>query len=141
MRNVFGDVVRDSGRLRACYAFFRAPPSMGSGSSQPRQAFSASDGVIGHVVWLRGAYRMLGISGAVKKTLNAFKKELETLESFKSNGYTLRTRYPSDARSRGKQRWQKSLWVDFFQNQGFHRDDSDPLGNDEDIFIYRYEPR
>ncbi len=115
-------------------------------TSEPRNygvilAWESSYGVIELVVWLRGAYRMLGISAAVKKTLNAFKKTLETLDSFRSNGYTLRTRYPSDARSRGKQRWQKALWADFFQNQGFHRHDSDPLGNDQDTLIYRYEPR
>jgi hypothetical protein len=101
-------------------------------------AWGASDGVVDLVVWLRGAYRTLGLGGAVEKTLSEFKDELKTL---KPNGYTLRTRYPSDARSKGKQRWQRTLWTDLFQNQGFHREGSDPHGDDQDTLIYRYEPR
>ena len=58
----------------------------------------------------------------MKNTLEEVKEELETL---KRGGYTLRTRYPSDYRNKSKQRWQRTLWTDFFQNQGFHRDDTD----------------
>lgn len=68
------------------------------------------------------------------------RRKLKALESFKKNGYTLRTRYPSDERNRSKQRWQRTLWADFFQNQGFHRYDSEALGNDSNILIYRYDP-
>ena len=64
-----------------------------------------------------------------------------TSKSLHPNGYTLRTRYPSDERSRGKQRWQRTLWTDFFQNQGFHRDDTDTSVNAPDTLIYRYDPR
>ena len=99
-------------------------------------AWGSSDGVVDLVVWLRGAYRTLGLGEAISKTLDEFKEELKRC-SFKTHGYTLRTRYPSDDRSRGKQRWQRTLWTDFFQNQGFHRDDSDTLGNDPDTLIYR----
>jgi hypothetical protein len=78
---------------------------------------------------------------AIAKTLDELKEELKTLDPFKTEGYTLRTGYPSDARSKGKQRWQRTLWTDFFQNQGFHREGSDPLGDDHDTLIFRYEPR
>ncbi len=101
-------------------------------------AWGSSDGAVDLVVWLRGAYRTLGLGGAVKKTLHEIKDDLKVL---KDNGYTLRTRYPSDDRSKGKQRWQRMLWTDFFRNQGFHRDGSDILGNDPDTLICRYEPR
>jgi hypothetical protein len=101
-------------------------------------ASGASDGVVDLVVWVRGAYRALGLGAAIKRTLNEFKYELATHHP---NGYILRTRYPSDDRNKGKQRWQRTLWTDFFQNQGFHRDGSDTFGNDQDTLIYRYEPR
>jgi len=101
-------------------------------------AWGPYEGVVELVVWLRGAYRTLGLGRAVKKTLNEFKEDLKSLLP---NGYTLRTRYPSDERSRGKQRWQKTLWTEFFQNQGFYREGSDKLGDDQDTLIYRYEPR
>ena len=100
-------------------------------------AWQSSDVVVDLVVWLRGAYRTLGLGGTIGKTLDVFKEELKEL---KTNGYTLRTRYPADDRSRGKHRWQRTLWTDFFQNQGFHRDASDPRGNDPDTLIYRYDP-
>ena len=98
-------------------------------------AWGSSDGLVDLFVWLRGAYRALGLGKAIEKTLTEFKKELKALHP---KGYTLRARYPSNDRSKGKQRWQKTLWTDFFQNQGFHRDDSDALGNDQDALIYRW---
>ena len=104
-------------------------------------AWESSAGVVELVVWLRGAYRTLGLGDAVKKTIHAFKKELEALESSKTKGYTLRTRYPGDERSRRTQRWQRTLWTNFFQNQGFHRDDTDTAVNAPETLIYRYEPR
>ena len=93
-------------------------------------AWRSSDGVIELVVWLRGAYGTLAIGEAIEKTIRDFKKELEGPNA--NEGYTLRTRYPSDDRSRGKQRWRRALWTDFFQNQGFHRDDSDTAVNAPD---------
>ena len=84
-------------------------------------------------------YRTLGLGEAIKKTLKELKEELKTAS--KPAGYTLRTRYPSDGRSRGKQRWQKTLWSDFFQNQGFHHDDFDSSVNDPDTLLYRWAPR
>ena len=98
-------------------------------------AWGSSDGVVELVVWLRSAYRGLGLGGAVKTTLEEVKKELKTL---KPGGYTLRTRYPSDHRNESKKRWQRTLWTDFFQNQGFHRDDSDTDVNAPDTLIYRW---
>jgi hypothetical protein len=100
-------------------------------------AWVLSNGLVELVVWLRGAYRTLGLGVAIEQTLNEFKDELKRLYT---KGYTLRTRYPRDDRSRGKQRWQRMLWTNFFQNQGFHRDDSDVFDNDQDTLIYRWEP-
>jgi hypothetical protein len=118
------------------------PAQVGRPTAEPSYygvilAWASSDGVVELVVWLRGAYGTLGIGEAIEKTLNKFKEELKTR---KPKGYTLRTRYPSDERSRGKQRWQRTLWTEFFQSQGFHREGSDPLGDDQDTLILRYEP-
>ena len=90
------------------------------------------------VVWLRALPNPWARRKQSRRRINEFKNELETLHP---DGYTLRTRYPSDGRSKGKQRWQKSLWTDFFQNQGFHHDDSDTIGDDQDTLIYQWEPR
>jgi hypothetical protein len=103
-------------------------------------AWESADGVVDVVVWLRGAYRTLGLGGITKKAIDDFKKDLKDLRAVKHQGYTLRTRYPTDERSKGKQRWQRMLWTDFFRNQGFHRDGSDGAGNDSSTLIYRYEP-
>jgi hypothetical protein len=101
-------------------------------------AWGCSDGVVELVVWLRGAYGTLGIGAAIEKTIRDFKEELEALTP---EGYALRARYPSDDRSRGKQRWQRTLWTDFFRNQGFQREDTDAAVNPPDTLIYRWEPR
>jgi hypothetical protein len=103
-------------------------------------AWGSSDGLVELVVWLRGAYRTIGLGGAIENTLIEFKKILEGLERFESRGYTLRARYPRDDRSKGEQRWQRTLWSDFLQNQGFHRDDSDTLGSEQDTLIYQWKP-
>jgi hypothetical protein len=118
-------------------------PHVGRPTSTPSYygailAWEASDGVVELVVWLRGAYGTLGIGAAIEKTIHDFKEELEAL---KPEGYVLRTRYPSDDRNRGKQRWRRTVWTDFFRNQGFCRDDSDNAINSPDILIYRSEPR
>jgi hypothetical protein len=101
-------------------------------------AWGSSEGVVELVLWLRGAYATLAIGEAIEKTIRDFKEELKAL---KPEGYALRTRYPSDDRNRGKQRWRRTVWTDFFRNQGFCRDDSDNAINSPDILIYRSEPR
>jgi hypothetical protein len=101
-------------------------------------AWQSSERVFDLVVWLRGPYRTLGLGRAIAETLKDFEKELKILHP---SGYTLRTRYPSNDSSSGKQPWQRARWYDFFQNQGFHRDASDTLDINNNILIYRYEPR
>ncbi len=41
-------------------------------------AWGSSDGLVDLFVWLRGAYRALGLGKAIEKTLTEFKKELES---------------------------------------------------------------
>jgi hypothetical protein len=101
-------------------------------------AWASSDGPIELIIWLRGAYRTLGVGDTIKVTIDSFKKQLETLHPA---GYTLRTRYPNDHRSKGKPGWQSTLWTDFFQNQGFHFDDAGTPDDDWVTLIYRYSPR
>jgi hypothetical protein len=99
-------------------------------------AWTASDGVIDLVVWLRGAYRTLGLGERIGKELDWLKEKLK----FNSDGFVLRARYPSDDRSKGKQRWQSNLWADFFQDRGFHRQEPETAGDDMVTFVYTYQP-
>ncbi len=101
-------------------------------------AWASFDGTIDLVIWVRGAYRTLGLGDTIKGTIDSFKKQLETL---RPTGYTLRTRYPGDHRGKGNQEWQSTLWTDFFQNQGFHYDESGTHDGDWDTLIYQYSPR
>ncbi len=98
--------------------------------------WQASDGVIDLVVWIRGAYRTLGLGERIAKELDSLKEALKA----NSQGYTLRARYPSDDRIKIQQRWQSNLWSDFFQDRGFHR--QEPVSSRDDMvtFVYRYEP-
>ncbi len=100
-------------------------------------AWEATDGVIELVVWVRGAYRTLGFGESIAKELELLKDELKANSP---GGYVLRTRYPSDGQSKVKKRWQSNLWSDFFQDRGFHRQESHTSGQDLDTFIYRDEP-
>ena len=112
-------------------------------TSEPPQyglivAWKSSDGVIDLVIWLRGAYRTLGLGDSVK---GAIKKLKDQIEAIYPEGYILRARYPRDNRSKGKQGWQGTLWTDFFQNQGFHHEESARLDEEWDSLIYRFTAR
>jgi hypothetical protein len=100
-------------------------------------AWEVDNGLIDLVVWVRGAYRTLGYGETIAKGLDQIKTQLRTGYD---RGYTLRTRYPSDRSSRIKQHWQSTLWSDFFQNQGFQLEESDPLGDEMVTLVYRYRP-
>jgi len=113
-------------------------PSSGPRSYGVILALAASERVVELVVWVRGAYRMIGLGDAIARTVHDFKEDLKELMA---DGYTLRSRYPSDDRSRGKQQWLRALRANFSQNQGFHRDDTDTAINPPDILIYRSKPR
>ena len=100
--------------------------------------WASSDDLTELVIWLRGAYRTLGFGRSIKDAIDALKANLE--KNLAPRGYTLRSRYPNPQRNRSKQRWQGTLWIDFYQNQGFHRDgNADPDG-DMDSLIYQYDP-
>jgi hypothetical protein len=59
-------------------------------------AWASCDDVVELVVWLRGAYGTLGVGEAIERTIRDFKEEVKALDSSKTRGGTLRTRYPSD---------------------------------------------
>jgi hypothetical protein len=100
-------------------------------------AWEAPDDVIDLVVWLRGAYRTLGLGRAIAEAIERLK---EDLRSSHGGGYTLRTRYPGDDRNKGKQRWQSNLWSEFFRGRGFHSRDDERAGDDMATLYYKYEP-
>ena len=97
---------------------------------------AASADRIGLLIWLRGAYRTLKIGQ------DALKKALEQLRDDRRKRlrkpYDLCAYYPAPESSDGKDRWQGSVWQNFFITQGFHRGEGDPLDRGMQIMERRY---
>ena len=91
-------------------------------------AWKSSDRVIDLTIWVRGAYRTLGIGRGTIEAMRA------ALQQSGARGDILRARYPSDLRVVVERRWQGDLWADFFRSQGFHRVGPAP-GDDVASFI------
>jgi hypothetical protein len=98
---------------------------------------AASADRIGLLIWLRGAYRTLKIGQ------DALKKALEQIRDDRRKRlrkpYILCAYYPAPESSDGKNRWQGSVWQNFFITQGFHRGIGDPLDRGMQIMERRYD--